>query len=112
MSSSPAGQPAFPTDATLAWASADCGVKALRSVLQAHARGEPAHGELRHAIGLVCREARRERLRAEQVIVAVKGTWYSLPEVRELSSGEARADLLDHVVRLTIDEFYAERGRG
>ena len=110
MGMSPAGHPARRTESVPAWASADCGVKALRSVLQAHARGHTADGELRRAIGLVCREARRGRLRAEQVIVAVKQTWYSLPEVRELPSGDTRTALLDHVVRLTIDEFYTERG--
>ena len=109
MGASPAERPTYQMESAPAWASADCGVKALRSVLQAHARGRAAEGELRRAIRLVCREARREHLRPEQLIVAVKQTWYSLPEIRELSSGDARTALLDHVVRLTIDEFYAER---
>ena len=109
MGVSPAGHATRTTESVPSWVSGDCGVKALRSVLQAHARGPLADGELRRAIGLVCREARRERLRAEQVIVAVKQTWYSLPEVRGLPSGDTRAALLDRVVRLTIDEFYAER---
>ena len=108
MGVSPTGRPADAIDSVPLWASAECGVKALRVVLQAHARGHSADGELRRAIGVVCREARREQLRAEQVLVAVKQTWYSLPEVRELPSGDDRAALLDRVVRLTIDEFYAE----
>ena len=109
MGASPVERSDRQTDSVPAWAAADGGVTALHSVLQAHTRECATESELRRAIALVCRAARRERMRAEQVIVAVKQTWYSLPEVRELPSGDARAALLDRVVSLTIDEFYAGR---
>ena len=83
-------------------------VAALRCGLQAQLGPSP-NGELRRAMRLLCDDARRRGLRAEQVIVLVKEAWASLPEVHALPRGQQRSEALSRIVSLCIDEFYAAR---
>ncbi len=82
-------------------------VAALRCGLQAQL-GPLPNGELRHTMRLLCDEARRRGLRAEQVIVLLKEAWASLPEVQALSHNQ-RSEALSPIVTLCINEFYAAR---
>jgi hypothetical protein len=93
--------------------SSDAAVVAVRSALQAQLRGESSSQDLQRAIRLMCEEARRKDLRAEQLLIVFKRAWHSLPEVEQLPRGLERTDLLNHVISLCIDEFYAgaERDR-
>jgi hypothetical protein len=83
-------------------------VAALRCGLQAQLGPSP-NGELRRAVRLLCDEAHRRGLRAEQVIVLLKEAWGSLPDVQVLAPGEERRESLSRIVSLCIDEFYAAR---
>lgn len=65
--------------------------------------------EVRDALRVVCDDARRRDLRAEQVIVALKETWAVMPEVGALPPGSVRTELLAYFVTLCIDEYYAPR---
>lgn len=82
------------------------GVVALRCALQAQLRGEWPDGALRRALRLMCDEAHRNGLRAEQLLVVVKDAWRSLPEVSQLPTGGTRERLLSRVVTMCIEEFY------
>ncbi|MDQ6828865.1 MAG: hypothetical protein M3081_08365 [Gemmatimonadota bacterium] len=66
--------------------------------------------ELRAALRALCDEARAESLRAEQLLVVFKQTWFSLPEVRALDHDEQRGILLSRVLGLCLDEYYGMRG--
>jgi len=102
-----ASTPAQHPDTTLpARMSAGAGVVALRCALQAQLRGEWPDGALRRALRLMCDEAHRSGLRAEQLIVIVKDAWRSLPEVSRLPAGGTRERLLSRVVTMCIEEFY------
>jgi hypothetical protein len=80
---------------------------ALRSVLQAQLRGECSLDALRRAIALVCIEAHRHTLPPEQLIVSIKDAWWSLPEAQGTARVGQKASLLDDVVRMCIEEYYA-----
>ena len=82
------------------------GVVALRSALQAQLRGEWPDGALRRAIRVMCDEAHRNGLRAEQLLVILKDAWSSLPEVTRLPTGGTRERLLGRIVTMCVEEFY------
>jgi hypothetical protein len=62
--------------------------------------------EVRDALGKVCAEARRSQIPAERLLVAFKGIWNTLPEVRRLPPHEA-ADEVRNLVTLCIERYYA-----
>ena len=43
-------------------------------------------------------------------MTALRELWESLPELRVLAPGAQRQAILDHVVSLSIEEFYRPRG--
>jgi hypothetical protein len=90
---------------------------ALRCWLQAQRRRHAAGAELRaadirRALRPVCDEARQRGARVEQVIVLLKELWASLPpdeavDGRGRGYTDTRREVLDGVVRVCIEEFYA-----
>ena len=104
----PNGQVSEAGSAPLIRVSSEAAVVALRSALQAQLRGAPSSSDLRRAIRLMCGEARRHDLRAEQLLIIFKHAWNSLPEVQQLPYGRERTDLLSRVVTMCIEEFYAD----
>jgi len=69
-----------------------------------------AEGELRTDLHAVCREAKRQNLRVEHLIVAFKDAWRTLPEARTLTQGPQGQEFLSRVITLCIAEFYSSRG--
>ncbi len=84
---------------------------AVRSALQAQLENRALPGELRRAIHVMCGEARRKDLRAEQLLVVFKQTLTSLPEMEQLPRGPERNDFLSRIVTMCIEEFYAEHDK-
>lgn len=80
---------------------------ALRTALQAHLRAQHAREspELRRFATIVCREARRRGLRAEEVVVLLKQTWLSLPESTHPGRA-AHAVLVEQLISLCIEEYF------
>jgi hypothetical protein len=81
---------------------------ALREAFRRHL-AEPsdrARADVTAALGRVCTEARREQIPAERLLVAFKGIWSSLPEVRQLPPHEAAAEVRN-LVTLCIERYYA-----
>jgi len=81
---------------------------ALRDAFRLHlsAPSEPAKVKITEALGRVCSEARRDSIPPERLLVAFKGVWNSLPEVRELS-GDRAVDEVRGLVSLCIQRYYA-----
>ena len=103
---SPPGSP-LPSGATTA----------LRCWLQTQRRAHAAGAELRtadvrRALRPVCDAARHRGARVEQVIVLLKELWATIPpdELREgrgRAYPDARREVLDGIVRVCIEEYYA-----
>lgn len=85
----------------------DAAIDALRRVVQMQLQPAMHNGDLRDAVRVLCSEIHRDGLRAEQLIVTVKQTWQSLPEVQRIPPGAPRNDVLARIITLCIEEFYA-----
>lgn len=93
---------------------------AALSVLLVHmARDEPhlaaeaaarASDDVRRALRDLCENARENKVRVEQIVIAIKQGWSSLHSDRPRSRSAGPDALLNQVITLCIDEYYAERG--
>ena len=67
----------------------------------------PDDGEaLRGALRVVAAEARDKSIFPEQLLTTLKDMWHELPGIRA-ASGPERARLLQHVVTISIKEYYS-----
>ena len=87
----------------------DAAIVALRSALQARLRGWLEDGELRRAIRLLCDEAHRRGMGAEQLLVMLKQAWASVAGTSNFPLGPERDELSKRVITMCIEEFYAEQ---
>ena len=80
---------------------------ALRTALQAQLRAQNDKNspELRRFATIVCAEARRRGMRAEEVVVLLKQTWLSLPESSQASRA-VHAVLVEQLITLCIEEYF------
>jgi hypothetical protein len=78
----------------------------LRAAIAKHARSEAPDDELRRALSLLAREAQARRLRAEEVIIALKALWRALPEVQQAANRSEQNLLLGRLVSICIQEYY------
>ena len=85
-------------------------VSAVRCAIQAHLDGRVRPEGMRAALRALCAEGRRRGLRAEQVVVALKGAWASLPEVRRAAHDAQRA-AVEWLVTACIEEYYGSSHR-
>lgn len=85
----------------------DAAVTAVRTALQAHLRSPVPTAELGRVLRLVSAEARRSGLPVEALLVVIKSAWSSIPEARLAPRTGLRDDMLDRIVSLCIEEFYA-----
>ena len=85
----------------------DATVEALRRALRAKPDGPPSGGDLRRAVRLLCDEVRGKGLSAEQLLVSFKELWQSLPEAGQLPFGPMRREVLDNIITMCIEEYYA-----
>lgn len=88
---------------------------ALRAALGGQLRsgsreGPPATPRLRAALRLLCDDARTRGVRVEQLVVAIKQAWSSLPEAAWRAGDDWRSAFLQRVVSVCIEEYY--RGQG
>lgn len=66
----------------------------------------PANQRITEALSRICTEARRDQIPPERLLVAFKGVWNSLPEVRQLDGHRATEEVRD-LVTLCIERYYA-----
>jgi hypothetical protein len=91
-------------------------IAALRELLLRMLRDEPpsstegsprASDETRDALRNLCIDARRNRVRVEQLVIAIKQGWTSLHTERPRVRSAGPDGLLNQVITLCIDEYYA-----
>jgi hypothetical protein len=59
-------------------------------------------------IALLCEEMKRRDLRAEQLIIAIKYAWATLPDTRWWRR-DAEVDVLPIVITVCIEQFFVDR---
>ena len=99
------------TDARLASAT-DPTLLALQAAIgeqlaSASSTGGKDLSDLAPTIRLVCDDARRRGLRAEDVVILFKRAWAAVPGPDYESEGNRRGDLLERAVTLCIKSYYS-----
>lgn len=61
---------------------------------------------LRENLRTIGAHARRHRLQAEQLLVLIKESCASLPEARELAGRPERAETMERLIAMAIEEYY------
>jgi hypothetical protein len=79
---------------------------AMRRVLNAYREGWMLDGRMRDTARLVAEDAHRRGLDAVRTIIAVRGAWVQLEELRRVVPDEDARDLLSRLISCTIEEFY------
>jgi hypothetical protein len=83
-------------------------VRMMREAPQSGAGGAGrASDELRGALRDLCDDARRNEVRVEQIVIAIKQGWTSLHSENPRARSEGPDALLNQVITLCIDEYYA-----
>jgi hypothetical protein len=95
-------------------------IAALRELLLRMMRDEPesdaegmAHaGEhVRRELRKLCDDAHRNHVRVEQIVIAIKQGWSSLHSERPRARSAGPDELLNQVITICIDEYYARAER-
>jgi hypothetical protein len=83
-------------------------LRMLREEPPANEEGSPAAGDdIRDALRDLCENAHRNQVRVEQLVIAIKQGWLSLHSERPRVRSEGPDGLLNRVITLCIDEYYA-----
>lgn len=92
-------------------------IAALRGLFVHMVRDEPkadregrarAGDDVRRALRKLCDDARSHGVRVEQLVIAIKQGWSSLHSEHPRPRAAGPDDLLNHVITLCIDEYYAK----
>jgi hypothetical protein len=81
-------------------------VNELRAALSRSANSGNHGDELKQLLMRAANEARSKGIQAEQLLVALKDIWYSLPQLTQ-SSNDVQSRLLQQLVARCIQEYYA-----
>lgn len=79
----------------------------LRTTLGRYLREGNHSMELQDLLRRINEEAHEKGMTAEQVLIALKRVWFSLPEVRDANESEPQRALLQRVVTRCIQQYYA-----
>ena len=85
-------------------------VDAVRRALESYLRRpseEPAP-EVRVALHKLAREARQKAVPPEQLLLILKRTWQSLPDVENARDQREQTRVLQRVVSMCIKEYFAD----
>lgn len=83
-------------------------VRMFHDETQAREEGAARGGaEVRRALVELCEEARANGVRVEQIVIAIKQGWSDLHGDHPRTRTAGPDGLLNHVITLCIDEYYA-----
>jgi len=82
-------------------------VAAVRDALRVYLTDNADPAPLQDALVRMSTEARDKRLHAEQLLVQLKETWSTLPEVRAMTDAAEQVRALQRVVTMCIKEYYS-----
>jgi hypothetical protein len=84
----------------------DDSLNSVRLALRGYLQDSRDPSALQASLLLVATEARARNILPEQLLVILKETWSSLPEVRAMSDAGEQVRLLQRVVTMCIREYY------
>ena len=84
----------------------DATIATMQVALRAYLANPAERAQLQRALTAVASEARTRDILPEHLLVALKGVWNALPEVRAIADANEQTRLLQRVVTLCIKEYY------
>jgi hypothetical protein len=112
MEHSEPSQPHSPPTPTAPGAPSAETLDALRRGLRSRITHVESGVDLRQAIVLLCEDAHRRGLTAEQLILLVKDVWHRMPEVQHLPRSLRQDEALSRTITICIEEYYARAREG
>lgn len=82
-------------------------IDALRAALRAFLGNGGSSTALKDALVQMSGEAREKGILPEHLLIVLKSTWSTLPEVRAMEDTNEQVRLLQRVVTLCIKEYYS-----
>lgn len=82
-------------------------VAELRAALSRSAKAGSHGDELRGLLARTAADAHQKGMHAEQLLVALKDIWYSMPDLATRQGSELQTRLLQQLVARCIQEYYA-----
>ena len=82
-------------------------VTAVREALRLYLSDPSDPAALQDALRRMSTDARDKRMHAEHLLVQLKETWNTLPEVRAMTDAAEQVRVLQRVVTMCIKEYYA-----
>lgn len=79
----------------------------LRAAIAAHLSGSISETAVHEPLRAFTVDARDQKALPEQVVIALKRTWESLHDVRQVWPRETQINFLDRLVTRCISEYYA-----
>lgn len=83
-------------------------VDAVRGALEEYARHPDAAAELRSALHELAREARFLAMPPQELLLILKQTWTSLPDVANAPDQLTQTRVLQGIVTMCIREYFAD----
>jgi hypothetical protein len=84
----------------------DESLDAVRLALRAYLQDSQEPGDLQASLLRLASEARARNIPPEQLLITLKETWNTLPEVRSMKDAREQVRLLQRVVTMCIREYY------
>jgi hypothetical protein len=85
----------------------DATTEELRAALRKYLIDDTSSPELRDVLMRVASEANEKAILPEHLLIALKGMWMALPEVRAVPDSAEQVRLLQRVVTMCIKEYYS-----
>lgn len=82
-------------------------VAELRAALSRSAQAGNHGDELKALLARAAADARQKGIQAEQLLVALKDIWYSLPALSPPADKQVQTRLLQQLIARCIQEYYA-----
>jgi hypothetical protein len=79
----------------------------MRAVLSRSLESGNHGSELRGLLTRAASEARQRGILAEQLLIALKDVWYSLPQLSAQPNNEVQTRLLQELIARSISEYYS-----
>jgi hypothetical protein len=82
-------------------------LQALEAAMLSYVASGTAPSSLEPALAQVAAEARAKKVRAEQLLIALKDVWFALPALERAGTAEEQNAILQRIVTLCIRSYYS-----
>jgi hypothetical protein len=79
----------------------------MRAVLSRSVASGNHDGDLKALLARAAADARQRGILAEQLLIALKDVWYSIPQLSSQTSSEVQSRLLQELIARSIQEYYS-----